>query len=191
MRTPRIRQLKVVLVWAIALLSTLEMYINLTYYDDSFGFLAHVLRWETVDRAQEGMWGPINALICNLTFYWFFYTYRFIFVVAAAAAVLSWWGGLRLFLARNDPARLHQTKGIAVAGLTLGIVMRISGFITYGAIWSPAPLWFGFWQIGPLSGLLAALVLTLIIGVTLPFLVRRDREKDARKIALVAYRAQA
>ena len=110
MRTPRIRQLKVVLVWAIALLSTLEMYINLTYYDDSFGFLAHVLRWETVDRAQEGMWGPINALICNLTFYWFFYTYRFIFIVAAAAVVLSWWGGLRLFLARNDRSALPSSQ---------------------------------------------------------------------------------
>ena len=123
------RYSKIALVWAIAFYSILVVFNNLTDYDSNDWFVVHVLKMDTTFPDNRGMWRAIDAAFVHHFLYWV------IILTQAATAVLCWWGGARLFRARADAQRFNHAKGIAAAGLTLGIILWFSGFITIGGEW--------------------------------------------------------
>ena len=161
------RYSKIALVWAIAFFSSLVLFNNLTDYESNFWFVAHVLTMDTTFPDNRAMWRAIDAAFLHHLLYWV------IILTQAAVTLLCWWGGARLFRTREDADRFNQVKGTAVAGLTLGIILWFTGFITIGGEW------FLMWQSDVWNGQQAAFRLVAILGITLLYLVRPDDEKDA------------
>lgn len=158
---------KIAFVWAIALYALLVVLNNLTDYGSNYQFVAQVLKMDTTFPGNRGMWRAIDAPFAHHLFYWV------IIVSEVAVTALCSWGGLRLFKAREEAERFHQAKGPALAGLTLGIVLWFTGFITIGGEW------FLMWQSEMWNGQQAAFRLVVILGVALIYLARPESEKDA------------
>ena len=161
------RYSKISIVWAIALNASLVAFNNLTDYDSNYWFVVHVLKMDTTFPDNQGMWRAINASSLHHLLYWV------IILVEIMIAVLCWWGGARLFRAKHDALKFNQAKGIAIAGLTLGIVLWFTGFITVGGEW------FLMWQSDVWNGSQAAFRLIVVLGITLLYLVRPDTAQDA------------
>ena len=69
--------------------------------------------------------------------------------------------------------QFNPAKEIAVAGLTWGIILWFTGFITIGGEW------FLMWQSDVWDGRQSAFRLVVIFGVALLYLDRPDGERDA------------
>ena len=158
---------KVLLVWAVALFVSLVVFSNLTDYGSNYLFVAHVLKMDTTFPSNQAMWRAIDSAFVHHAFYWL------IIFVEATIAVLCWVGGFRLLRSRNDTLGFNGAKGIAIAGLTLGIVLWFSGFMTIGGEW------FLMWQSETWNGQEAAFRLVVILGIVLLYIVQPDRETDA------------
>jgi predicted small integral membrane protein len=94
--------------------------------------------------------------------------YSLIIFVEAAIAVLCWLGGFRLFKVINNSERFNESKDMAILGLTLGMLLWFTGFITLGGEW------FLMWQSKIWNGQQAAFRLVVIIGITLLYLIQPD-----------------
>ena len=158
---------KILLVWAVALFVSLVVFNNLVDYSSNHAFVAHVLRMDTTFPDNQAMWRAVDSAFLHHAFYWL------IIVVEAAVAVLCWLGGFRLLRSRIQVPGFNGAKGIAIAGLTLGIVLWFSGFMTIGGEW------FLMWQSDTWNGQQAAFRLIVILGIVLLFIVQPDRETDA------------
>ena len=161
------RYSKIAFVWAIALYALLVVFNNLTDYGSNYQFVAHVLKMDTTFPDNRGMWRAIDSAFAHHLLYWV------IILVEVAVTTLCLWGGARLLKAREEAERFNQAKGPAIAGLTLGIVLWFTGFITIGGEW------FLMWQSDVWDGRQAAFRLVVILGVALLYLVRPESEKDA------------
>ncbi len=161
------RYSKISLVWAIALYTSLVVFNNLTDYDSNYWFVVHVLKMDTTFPDNQGMWRAINVPAIHHLLYWV------IILAETAIAALCWWGGARLFRAKDDAKSFNQAKGIAIAGLTLGIVLWFTGFISIGGEW------FLMWQSDVWDGRQSAFRLVVVIGITLLHLTRSDDALDA------------
>lgn len=158
---------KVLLVWTVALFVSLVVFNNLTDYDSNYAFVAHVLKMDTTFPNNQAMWRAIDSAYFHHAFYWV------IIFVEAAIAILCWVGGVHLLRSRNDISGFNKAKGIAITGLTLGIVLWFSGFIMIGGEW------FLMWQSETWNGQEAAFRLVAILGIVLLYVVQPDRETDA------------
>ncbi|MCZ0940030.1 MAG: DUF2165 domain-containing protein [Caldilineaceae bacterium] len=161
------RYSKIALVWAIALNTSLVVFNNLTDYDSNYWFVVHVLTMDTTFPDNQGMWRAINSSAFHHLLYWI------IILVETATALLCWWGGARLLRARHKVQDFNQAKGIATAGLTLGIILWFTGFITIGGEW------FLMWQSDVWNGSQSAFRLIVVFGITLLYLARSDDALDA------------
>jgi len=161
------RASKVLLTWAVAFFASLVVFNNLTDYDSNYMFVKHVLEMDTTFPDNRAMWRAIEAPFLHHAFYWF------IILTEAAVAVLCWAGGFGLFRSISDAARFNQAKGTAIAGLTLGIFLWFTGFITVGGEW------FLMWQSEVWNGQEAAFRLVVILGIVLLYLIRHDGQADA------------
>ena len=157
---------KVVLVWALALFVSLVAFSNVTDYHSNFQFVTHVLRMDTTFPENRAMWRAINSPFLHHAVYWL------IILVEMVIAVLCWAGGFGLWRVMNDTARFERAKRFAILGLTLGIVLWFTGFITLGGEW------FLMWQSEMWNGQEAAFRLTVIFGLVLLYLVQHEREVD-------------
>ncbi len=158
---------KVALVWAIAFFASLVVFNNLTDYDSNYSFVNHVLKMDTTFPDNGGMWRAIDSPVVYHTLY------VFLIFFEATIAFLCWLGGLRLIRAIKDSDRFNEAKGIAILGLTLGIILWFSGFITIGGEW------FLMWQSEVWNGQQAAFRLVVVIGITLLYLIQPDGETYA------------
>jgi predicted small integral membrane protein len=158
---------KVVLVWAVAFFASLVVFNNLTDYHSNFLFVSHVLKMDTTFPENRAMYRAIDSPTLHHAFY------SLIILTELAIAVLCWLGGLRLWRACKDPSRFNQSKGIAIAGLTLGIVLWFTGFITIGGEW------FLMWQSETWNGQESAFRLAVIFGMVLLYLVQPEAEQRA------------
>jgi predicted small integral membrane protein len=160
------RSSKVLLIWAVAFFASLVMFNNLTDYASNYAFVSHVLKMDTTFPENRSMWRAINAPFLHHAFYWI------IILSEAAIAVLCWFGGFRLFRSIHDADRFNKAKGIAIAGLTLGLLLWFTGFITVGGEW------FLMWQSEHWNGQKAAFRLAVIFGIVLLYLVRSDGQSN-------------
>jgi predicted small integral membrane protein len=160
-----LRAAKTLLIFAVASYYTLVVFNNTTDYNSNFQFIRHVLMMDSTFPNNSGMWRAINSPSIHTLFY--------ITVIAweTLTMILCWWGGINL--ARNlkaPAAEFHQAKNIAIAGLTLSMLMWFVAFLTIGAEW------FLMWQSPTWNGQEAAFRMFTIVGIVLLLLVTKDDE---------------
>lgn len=158
---------KIILVWAVALFASLVVFNNLTDYGSNYAFVAHVLEMDTTFPDNRAMWRALDSAFLHHSFYWV------IIFVEAAVAVACWVGGFRLLRSSTDAGGFNRAKGAAITGLTLGIVLWFTGFMTVGGEW------FLMWQSETWNGQEAAFRLVVILGIVLLYVVQPDRDTDA------------
>jgi predicted small integral membrane protein len=155
---------KTVLIWAVALYASLVVLGNVTDYDSNYAFVSHVLKMDTTFPGNRLTWRAIDVPSVHTAFYWI------IILAEAVVAGLCWFGGLRLLRSINDPDRFKHSKDVAVAGLTLGMLLWFTGFITIGGEW------FLMWQSAVWNGQEAAFRLVVILGIVLLYLVQPEAD---------------
>jgi predicted small integral membrane protein len=157
---------KVVLVFAVALFYTLVVFNNLTDYGSNYQFVRHVLMMDSTFPGNQGMWRAINAPSLHTAFYIAIIAWEF------ATMVLSWWGGLRLLKAfPGTSEEFQQSKNIAVAALTLSLLMWLGAFLTVGGEW------FLMWQSKTWNGQEAAFRMFTVVGIVLLLLAQPEAER--------------
>ena len=155
-----LRIAKTLLVFAIALYYTLVVLNNTTDYNSNFQFIRHVLMMDSTFPNNAGMWRAINSPAIHTLFY--------ITVIAweTVTMILCWWGGIRLARNLHAPAvGFHQAKNIAIAGLTLSLLLWLVAFLTVGAEW------FLMWQSQKWNGQEAAFRMFAVVGIVLILVV--------------------
>jgi predicted small integral membrane protein len=156
------RASKLLLTWAVALYASLVVFNNVTDYDSNYAFVSHVLKMDTTFPGNRAMWRAIDSPGMHHA------AYVLIILVEAIVALICWAGGLRLLRAIKNAERFNQAKALAIAGLTLGIVLWFTGFITIGGEW------FAMWQSKIWNAQEAAFRLIVIFGIVLLLLVQPD-----------------
>ncbi|MCX7204807.1 MAG: DUF2165 domain-containing protein [Proteobacteria bacterium] len=158
---------KIALVWALAFFVSLVALNNLMDYESNYRFVNHVLKMDTTFPDNSVMWRSIESPLIHHA------AYNFLIFLELAVAVLCWLGGFRLLMAIKDTAAFNQAKGVAITGLTLGIILWFTGFIAIGGEW------FLMWQSTIWNGQEAAFRVVVIIGFTLLYLVKVDEDQQA------------
>ena len=161
------RYSKVILIAVVALFASLVAFNNVTDYGSNYEFVRHVLEMDTTFPGNRAMWRAIASPVVHQT------SYALIIAIEAMVAVLCWTGALRLVRSIRDARRFNRAKGLAIAGLTLGIVLWFTGFITVGGEW------FLMWQSQTWNGQQAAFRFVVVLGLVLVYLVQPDGEIDA------------
>lgn len=152
-----LRLSKIALVAGLALLVSLVAFGNITDYGSNFAFVRHVLAMDTIFPDATIRYRAITAPTLQHA------AYVLIIAVQVATALLCWAGAWRMWLRRRAPAALFQrAKGLAVAGLSLGVVLWLVGFMAIGGEW------FGMWMSSQWNGIetsfrLVALLLGALI----------------------------
>jgi predicted small integral membrane protein len=160
-----LRAAKTLLIFAVAFYYTIVVFNNITDYDSNFQFIRHVLMMDSTFPNNNGMWRAINSPSIHTLFY--------VTVIAweSLTMILCWWGGIKLARTLKAPAaEFHQAKNIAIAGLTLSLLMWFVAFLTIGAEW------FLMWQSKTWNGQEAAFRMFTIVGIVMLLLVTRDDE---------------
>jgi predicted small integral membrane protein len=86
--------------------------------------------------------------------------------------ILCWWGGFRLLAAlRGSVAAVRRAASVAIAGLTLGLLMWLVAFLTVGGEW------FLMWQSTTWNGQEAAFRMFAVMGIVLLLVVQPEPEE--------------
>lgn len=157
---------KVFLVFGVALFYTFVVFNNLTDYDSNFQFVRHVLMMDSTFPGNRGMWRALNSPAWHTIFY------LSIIIWEAVTMILCWWGGLRLARAiRGNSASFRRASNVAIAGLTLGLLMWLVAFLAVGGEW------FLMWQSKTWNGQEAALRMFTVLGIVLLLVVQPEPEE--------------
>jgi predicted small integral membrane protein len=160
-----IRFAKAALVFSMGLFAFLAGAGNILDPDTNLEFVVHVLSMDTVFSPSHSGWRAITSPMVHQTVFWL------IVAMELVVAALCLWGSARLFANLSAPAqRFNAAKGLAVAGLTLGILLWFTGFIAVGGEW------FLMWQSQTWNGIEAAFRFSAILFLTLVFTVAEDRD---------------
>lgn len=157
---------KLLMVLAFALYASLVVFNNLTDYNSNFTLVAHVLTMDTTFPGNQGLWRAIHSPVIHHT------VYGLIIGTEIVIAVLCWFGGLRLYRSIQNPAAFNQAKGLAILGLTLGLLLWFTGFMAVGGEW------FLMWQSETANGQQAAFRLVMIIAAILIYLTQADEAQQ-------------
>lgn len=156
---------KVALVWAIALFASLVAFNNVTDYGSNFTLVQHVFKMDTIFPDSQGFWRAIDSPTIHHA------VYALIILTECIIATFCWIGGFRLFKHVKDAPTFNQSKNPAIIGLTLGMLLWFTGFMTIGGEW------FLMWQSESANGQEAAFRLVMIIGIILIYLAQPDDKK--------------
>jgi predicted small integral membrane protein len=158
-----LRAAKVLLVFAVAVFYTLLLFNNLTDYDSNYQFVRHVLMMDSTFPGNHGMWRAINTPALHTAFYVSIIAWEFV------TMALSWWGGLRLMKAfRGTAEEFEGAKSIAIAALTLSLLMWFVAFLIVGGEW------FLMWQSKTWNGQDVAFRVFTVVGIVLLLLVQPE-----------------
>jgi len=151
-----LRAAKVVLVFGVAIFYTFVVFNNITDYDSNYQFVRHVLMMDSTFAGNHGMWRAINSQAMHTAFYVAIIAWEFV------TMALCWWGGIRLARMFNAAAEdFQRAKGVAIAGLTLSLLMWLVAFLSVGGEW------FLMWQSKNWNGQDAAFRMFTVVGVVL------------------------
>jgi predicted small integral membrane protein len=158
-----LRAAKTFLVLGVALYFSLIVFNNLSDYDANYQFVRHVLMMDSTFPGNRAMWRALNSPSWHTAFYWAIILSEF------AAAVLCWWGGLRLAIRIKKGAQeFCRAKNVAVAGLTVGLLIWLAAFLIVGGEW------FLMWQSKTWNGQEAAFRMFAIVGIVLILLLQPE-----------------
>ncbi len=160
-----LRTAKTSLVFAVALFYSFVVLNNLTDYNSNYQFIRHVMMMDSTFPGNQGMWRAMNSPTVHTIFYLSIIAWEFV------TMILCWWGGFRLARAlRGTAAAFHQAKRVAIAALTLSLLMWLVAFLSIGAEW------FLMWQSKTWNGQEAAFRMFTVVGIILLFLARPDSD---------------
>jgi predicted small integral membrane protein len=166
--TMTLRISKACLVAAVALYYTLVVLNNCTDYGTNYQFVRHVMMMDTTFPGNHGMWRAIHSPFLHKVFY------DGIIAWEAVTMVLCWLGSLRMLRAlRGSVAAFHKASRVAVAGLTLGLLMWLVAFLAIGGEW------FLMWQSQTWNGQAVAFGMFTVTGVVLVLVLLPEREIPA------------
>ncbi len=163
-----LRAAKVALVFAVAIFYSLVVFNNVTDYDSNHQFVRHTLMMDTTFPGNHGMWRAIDSPALHTAFY--------ISIIAweMLTMALCWWGGFRLLKARRGTAaEFERAKNVAVAGLTLSLLMWLVAFLAVGGEW------FLMWQSANWNGQAAAFRMFTVVGIVLLLLAQRESDEGS------------
>jgi predicted small integral membrane protein len=146
-----LRHARASLVAAIALFYSMVVFNNLTDYGSNYEFVHHVLLMDSTFPGNHGMWRAIHAGWVYAAFY------DGIILWEAATMVLMWAGTAQLLRTGE--------KRTAVLGLTMGMLMWLTAFLTVGGEW------FLMWQSHTWNGQEAAFRMFVVLGVVMGIVV--------------------
>jgi predicted small integral membrane protein len=163
-----LRAAKLLLVFAVAIFYTFVVFNNLTDYDSNHQFVRHTLMMDTTFPRNHGMWRAIDSPALHTVFY------VSVIVWEALTMALCWWGGFRLLKARRGTgAEFERAKSVAVAGLTLSLLMWLVAFLAVGGEW------FLMWQSANWNGQAAAFRMFTVVGIVLLLLAQRESDEGS------------
>jgi predicted small integral membrane protein len=151
-----LRLSRVALVVAVAVFFTLVAFGNITDYGANLQFVRHVMTMDTTFQDPELMWRAVTDLRLQQA------TYVTIITWQALTALVLWLGIARLLRAVSaDRAEFARARGLAVVGLTMGLLLYAVGFLVV------AGEWFAMWQSYTWNGQATTGIFVLFIGVAL------------------------
>jgi predicted small integral membrane protein len=160
-----LRAAKVLLVFAVAFSYSFVVFNNLTDYDSNYQFVHHVFTMDSTYPGNHGMWRAINSPKLHTAFY------LSIIAWEIATMALCWWGGVRLARAlRGTAAEFQRAKSVAIAALTLGLLMWLIAFLSVGSEW------FLMWQSKVWDGREAAFRMFTVVGIVLLLVAQPEQE---------------
>ena len=163
-----LRTAKMLLVFAVALFYFFLVLNNTTDYNSDYQFIRHVLMMDSTLPDNRGMWRALNSPAWHTAFY------LMIIAWEAGTMVLAWWGGLRLARARREPAAaFNRAKSVAIAALSLSLLMWLVAFLGVGGEW------FLMWQSKTWNGQDAAFRMFTVVGIVLLLVAQPDSEEQA------------
>jgi predicted small integral membrane protein len=158
-----LRGAKIALVFGIAIFYSFVVFNNLTDYDSNYQFVRHVLMMDSTFAGNHGMWRAINSPAAHKAFY------DSIIAWESLTMLLCWWGGARMSREFNAPAAdFDRAKGVAIAALTLSLLMWLIAFLSVGGEW------FLMWQSASWNGQSAALRMFTVVGIVLLLVAQRE-----------------
>ena len=162
-----LRAAKVLLVFSVAIFYTFVVLNNTTDYDSNYQFVRHVLMMDSTFPGNHGMWRAINSPALHTAFY--------ISIIAweALTMILCWWGGARMAAALGSAEAFGRTKNLAIAALTLSLLMWSVAFLSVGGEW------FLMWQSKSWNGQDAAFRMFTVNGIVLLLVALKDEEEHA------------
>jgi predicted small integral membrane protein len=158
-----LRAAKIALVFAVAIYYTFVVFNNLTDYNSNFEFVRHTLTMDTTFPGNHGLWRAINAPAAYTAFY--------VAIIAweALTMLLCWWGAARMLRECNASARdFDLAKNVAIAGLTLSLLMWLVAFLSVGGEW------FLMWQSRVANGQSTAFSMFTVVGIVLLLVAQRE-----------------
>lgn len=162
-----LRLTKCILVAGVALFALLVAINNITDYESNFQFVKHVLSMDTTFEGNTLMWRAIEAPWVHHVAYWM------IIAVEVLTGVLCGLGSVLMFMAMGQrDAAFQRSKNLATIGLTLGICLWFTGFMTVGAEW------FLMWQSPSWNGQEAAFRFIMILFAMLLFLHQSEHDQE-------------
>ena len=163
-----VRCTKVLLLTGIGWFYALVVFNNLTDFGSNYQFVRHVLSMDTTFPGNNGMWRAVTSPSIHLGFY------VSIIVWEIVTTALLWWGIVRLLRNIRQPAAaFNLAKRVAVAALTLSMLMWLIAFLTVGAEW------FLMWQSQSWNGQEAAFRMFAVVGIVLLILLQPDLDGQA------------
>ncbi len=159
---------KMLLLAAVAFFYSIVVFNNVTDYDSNYQFVHHVLMMDSTFPHNRGMWRALNPPVWHELFY------VSIIVWEIVTAGLCWTGVGKLAQRLHAQASVfNRAKALAVAGLTMSLLMWLVAFLTVGGEW------FLMWQSKIWNGQEAAFRMFAIVGITLVILLMRDQDEQA------------
>jgi len=159
------RAAKISLVFGVALFYTFVVLNNLTDFDSNYQFIRHVVMMDSTFPNNHGMWRAINQPAIHKLFYFSIIAWE------SVTMLLCWWGGLRLVQSLKKTATaFRQSKTIAIAALTLSLLMWLVAFLSVGGEW------FLMWQSKTWNGQEAAFRMFSVVGIVLLFVLQPDSD---------------
>jgi predicted small integral membrane protein len=163
-----LRIAKLLLVFAVALFYSFVVLNNTTDYNSNYQFIRHVLMMDSTFPDNRGMWRALNSPAWHTVCYLTIITWEIV------TMLLAWWGGLRLARTLREPAAtFNRAKALAIAALTLALLMWLVAFLSVGGEW------FLMWQSKTWNGQDAAFRMFTVIGIVLLLVAQPDTEGQA------------
>jgi len=157
-----IRSCKVALIAVLALLYALFAIANIDDYENARTAVGHVMSMDTVFAESTMTWRALTDTVWHNIALWIIIFWQ------ALTALLLLLGAISLWGERDSGPAFQQAKGLAVLGLTSGILLYLLGFFVVGAEW------FAMWQSEDWNVQQASFRFLVITGLVMLFVLHRD-----------------
>lgn len=160
-----LRTIKVVLVASVALFAALVTFNNVIDYGSNYAFVEHVLSMDTTFEGNQLMHRAIDSPTLHHAFYWL------IILAEGLVTMLCTIGAWKMFSHKKDSIyEFNDAKKLANIGLTIGVLLWFTGFITIGGEW------FVMWQSQIWNGQQSAFRFVVILFLVLTFINQNEQD---------------